>query len=276
MNTQMFSSAKMTAASASSSSPELSFAGWSFGKLREIYLQKGYYSLAVRLPRAKKLKLDTDQPVISAEWIFLSFCLSQGHPLLSAARPSAWLLLSSDAGRSSWLSAVSSRLRLFTLQDPTSQQLMGTLVREIHRSKKIKSQYIEALALAICLREMAQMQPQAPVASDTHAPLTPFKLQQIKDHIEAHLDQKLELEELSQIANMSPSYFSRAFKAMTGRSPFQYIQDERMQRARRLITETKQAINLICLEVGFDNPAHFTNSFKKYFGVSPKTYRKNT
>jgi AraC family transcriptional regulator len=69
-------------------------------------------------------------------------------------------------------------------------------------------------------------------------------------------------------------HFSRLFKQSTGLSPYQYVTNSRIEKAKRLLVQTEEAINQIGQQVGFPNQSHFTNVFRKAMGVTPKAYRE--
>eukprot|EP01036_Dinobryon_divergens_P052984 gene52985-70839_t len=67
----------------------------------------------------------------------------------------------------------------------------------------------------------------------------------------AHLREGLSVEELAEVAHLSPRQFSRAFKAETGQSPAQAVESLRVEAARALIDEGRLALGVVAQEVGF-------------------------
>ncbi len=101
------------------------------------------------------------------------------------------------------------------------------------------------------------------------------------DHIFAHLDRALPLEELAEAAHFSPYHFHRIFKAATGETLHQFTKRVRLERALHLMSHQPQhSLTEIALRVGFASSSDFSRSFKQKFGVPPrafdlKTYRRN-
>jgi len=93
--------------------------------------------------------------------------------------------------------------------------------------------------------------------------------------IQNNLDEKMKLEELAEIAFLSPFHFHRIFTAKTGESINQYIRRLRLERAANRIIYTAQAITTIALENGYETAAAFSRAFKQKFGLSPSLFRKN-
>ncbi len=83
----------------------------------------------------------------------------------------------------------------------------------------------------------------------------------------------LSVDAMAREVGMSVPVFHRAFKAVTGTSPLQYLKATRLARAKGLILSEGLPANEAARRVGYDNPSHFSREFKKYFGVSPKDAR---
>jgi AraC family transcriptional regulator len=94
------------------------------------------------------------------------------------------------------------------------------------------------------------------------------------DYVEARLSAKISVEELAAVAGLTPHALLPAFRARFGRSPLQYVIDQRLARARRLLAETPRPIAEIAYEVGLSSQSHLTNLFRSRFGVTPAAFRR--
>lgn len=94
-------------------------------------------------------------------------------------------------------------------------------------------------------------------------------------YIEARLSQCIYLSELAELSNMSESYFSKAFKQMTGLNLTEYITTKRIVRARELLEKTDDIIAYVAESCGFSSIPHFHRTFLKYTGMTPAAYRKS-
>lgn len=94
-------------------------------------------------------------------------------------------------------------------------------------------------------------------------------------YIENNFSHTLTLEALAAKAKMSTRNFSRAFKAMHGQTPMDYILQLRISRAESLLKNSKHSITDIAYECGFLDSSYFSRTFRKRTGVSPHDYRKN-
>jgi len=95
------------------------------------------------------------------------------------------------------------------------------------------------------------------------------------DFMTEHCAENLSLEDMAQLTNYSPFHFIKIFKSETGNTPFQYLLDIKLNRAKDMLTHRKEmTITEICYLCGFNNLSHFTAVFKRKTGVSPSKYRQ--
>ena len=85
---------------------------------------------------------------------------------------------------------------------------------------------------------------------------------------------KLDMELLAKEIFLSQRQLHRKIKAITGHTPGEFIRIFKLKRAAKLILENHLSITQIALEVGFDSPAQFSRSFKKYFGFLPSELKE--
>lgn len=93
-------------------------------------------------------------------------------------------------------------------------------------------------------------------------------------HIRDHWSENLSVEELAKMAGYHPSYFSRYFKRYMGISPVRYVNEQRMNLAKHLVSTTDEPIKEIAAQLGFPDQFSFSKKFKGQFGVSPSEFRK--
>lgn len=93
-------------------------------------------------------------------------------------------------------------------------------------------------------------------------------------YIQENYNRNITIDTLSDCAHISRSECFRCFKQYTGKTPFDYINDYRLQRAEHLLRTTTLSILDICLSCGFSGQSYFGKLFKQKYGVSPSEYRK--
>ncbi len=85
----------------------------------------------------------------------------------------------------------------------------------------------------------------------------------------------LTLNEVSAVASLSPTYFSKKFKATTGMGFKEYLNYVRLKHAQTALLTTNNTITDIALEYGFNDSNYFKDLFRKVYGKSPREFRKN-
>lgn len=98
-------------------------------------------------------------------------------------------------------------------------------------------------------------------------------LRRALEFIHTHLATDLSLTALATTVGMSPYHFARLFKQSTGRSPHQYVIDQRITQAKHLLATTALPIAAIAYQVGFASQSHLARHFRQRTGVTPKAYR---
>lgn len=93
----------------------------------------------------------------------------------------------------------------------------------------------------------------------------------LKEFVRKHLTEKLTLESLQKVANMSKSTLTRMFKKELGLSPMEYIINERLQRSKELLRMTK-SVKEACFGAGFTDVNYFVRLFKSREGLTPGAY----
>jgi AraC-like DNA-binding protein len=104
--------------------------------------------------------------------------------------------------------------------------------------------------------------------------LPPTTLRRIRDYVDAHLEQTIDLESLAATAELSVYHFARTFKQSEGATPHTYVLERRVAKARELLAATDLPLSEIALVVGFADQSHFARRFRQTVGVSPGQFRK--
>lgn len=99
------------------------------------------------------------------------------------------------------------------------------------------------------------------------------QIQKVVDYIDNHIGEDMSLENLAQIACLSPYYFQRLFHRLVKYPVAEYIKLRRMALAKEALLESKERVLDIALVYGFSTHEHFTRTFKSTFGISPTEYR---
>jgi AraC family transcriptional regulator len=98
--------------------------------------------------------------------------------------------------------------------------------------------------------------------------------QQAIDYIDAHLTEDLSLAAIATSVGLSQFHLARIFKQTMGISLWQYVVQQRIDLAKRILTQLNLSIVEVSNYLGFSSQAQFTNFFRKHTGINPTQYRK--
>jgi AraC family transcriptional regulator len=93
------------------------------------------------------------------------------------------------------------------------------------------------------------------------------------EHIRTNLTADIEVAELAGLVRLSPHYFSLVFRRAVGVSPHQYILQQRVGEARRLLTAGGMTLAEVATHLGFSDQSHFSRAFRKVTGTTPRSFQ---
>lgn len=99
-------------------------------------------------------------------------------------------------------------------------------------------------------------------------------IQQVKEYVYHNLDKDIHRDDIAMEVFLNPSYLSRLFKKKEGISLKEFIAREKMKTAKILLKDTSLPVSIIALKVGYSNFSHFSQIYKKIYGISPTDDRK--
>ncbi|CAG9185536.1 HTH-type transcriptional activator RhaR [Cupriavidus laharis] len=112
-------------------------------------------------------------------------------------------------------------------------------------------------------------------ASGRHRPrLTPRQEALAKEILSAHLPGNISVDEVAAQCNLSRSHFIRAFCNSTGKTPYQWLTERRIEVVKNCLAAGTVPISMIAAECGFVDQSHLTRVFKRVTGVTPADWRK--
>jgi AraC family transcriptional regulator len=149
------------------------------------------------------------------------------------------------------------------------EQIRNELLR-----RRASPLFLQGIAQAIAIH-LARNYAETVNTSHGISPSLPgYKLRQITDWMAEHVAEEFNLDRLAAQAGLSKFYFNRLFKSAIGASPSHYHINLRMNEAKRLLRETKKSVVEVALDVGYANPSHFPQLFRRETGLPPSDYRR--
>lgn len=133
---------------------------------------------------------------------------------------------------------------------------------------------LESYALALAVRLFRAYRVGVRQEAQTHYALAPYRLSRVKAFIETHLTANMTLADLAGVAGLSAFHFARAFKKTTGLTPYRYVIERRVDKARECLADTCLGLADVALACGFSSQQQFTTMFRKVTGMTPGAYRR--
>lgn len=104
-------------------------------------------------------------------------------------------------------------------------------------------------------------------------PVTQTKIFILIEYILSHLEEKITIDSLATYMNLHPNYLIRLFTSNFGVAPIEYVNLQRIERAKVLLQLPDASVGSVAMQLGFSTPYYFSSVFKKITGLSPRQYR---
>ncbi|MFD1953896.1 AraC family transcriptional regulator [Paenibacillus thailandensis] len=165
-------------------------------------------------------------------------------------------------------------IRLPLKEQPVMERILKRMIEEAksespHYVSYIRSLLIELLVLVYRAGLTGEADSPSKYAHPMH-----HKISEIALYMNRNFNKPITLEQVSKQFYISPSYLSRIFKKLTGFHFREYLQVVRIREAQKRLAGTRDSVQFISEQVGFEHIAHFNKTFKKLTSVTPLQYRK--
>ncbi|MGL4966848.1 MAG: helix-turn-helix transcriptional regulator [Inquilinus sp.] len=156
-----------------------------------------------------------------------------------------------------------------------SDAVIGTLIAELQAEIALgcrpDAAYVEHLVALLGFR-LAALDHALPPPS-RHGRLGRRALARVRDHVDARIADDISLTGMAEVAGMRADSFARRFKVTTGMAPYAFVLEERIRRAEALLADAALPIGTIAIRLGFSSQSHFTATFRRLRGISPRAHR---
>jgi len=161
----------------------------------------------------------------------------------------------------------------FLTNDEPIHQLISRLIYIFTENNQAKEVFANLVLQELVVRLM-QTQARTLLLSPETTFANVNRLAHVAQYINKHLNRSLQIKELADEACMSEPNFYRTFKHTFGMTPVEYINQQRIALASKLLRTTTRCLADISIECGFNNLTYFMKLFRRETGISPAQYRK--
>ena len=149
--------------------------------------------------------------------------------------------------------------------------LLDTAKREVDTNRAAAKASIVRASMLL----QVEVNRQSPLDSHaTRGPLLAWQSRRVREYMDAHLDGRILVSDLSEVARRSPAHFARAFKLTFGQTPHSYIMLRRIEVATHLMRVSDKSLSDIAAACGFTDQAHLCRLFRQRVGQSPAAWRR--
>jgi AraC family transcriptional regulator len=161
----------------------------------------------------------------------------------------------------------------FRTRDRQIESIGMMLLAELQQENLGGKLYIDSLANVLAVHLLRQYTAAKPRVTIYEGGLPDRQLLQVLEYINEHLDRDIKLADLAKLLDMSQFHFSHMFKGAIGTAPYQYLLQQRIERAKLLLKQKERSIMDIALDCGFNSHSHLSKQFRQLTGMTPTAYR---
>jgi AraC family transcriptional regulator len=150
--------------------------------------------------------------------------------------------------------------------------LLSAMLQEVREGCPSGRLYGEAISLAL-LAFLAGNYATHRTPACRVAKLSATQVRGIVDYVKSNITRDIAVTDMARLVEISPSHFSRIFRQTFGDSPYHFVMQQRVEEAKRMLTDTKLSSSQVGAALGFASQSHFVKVFRRFTGVSPRQYR---
>ncbi len=160
--------------------------------------------------------------------------------------------------------------------DPVLANLVRALVPALEHPEQASKLFVDQLATAIGTHLVQRYGGRMQLSSTRSRKLSRSHEVLAKNLLLENLDGQISILDVSRACNLSRGYFIRAFRETTGVTPYQWLLNERIARARELLRGSQVSLSEVAISCGFADQSHFTRVFTNVVGTTPGHWRRNS
>jgi AraC family transcriptional regulator len=159
------------------------------------------------------------------------------------------------------------------MPDPLIDRIGQALILELSEDRLGSRLFVDSLTTALAIHLLRHYSTWQQPLREFSGGLSQRKLQQAIDYIQANLATDLTISAIAAELDLSEYYFSRLFKQSIDLAPYQYVIQQRVERAKQLLKQPERSIADIAIDCGFASQGHLNLHFKRLVGITPRNFR---
>ncbi|MDR6206760.1 helix-turn-helix transcriptional regulator [Paraburkholderia graminis] len=159
-------------------------------------------------------------------------------------------------------------------KDPVLGHLAQVLALTLDAENNASPLFVEQLGVTIGTHLLDRYGEPARGTGQASRRLSPLQEARAKEMLLARSQGNVSIEEIAGACNLSRSYFIRAFRETTQRTPHQWLLERRVDQARELLKRSDRSLSDIAMACGFSDQSHFTRTFSQLVGTPPGHWRR--
>lgn len=238
-------------------------------KPQKIYIPKG------------KLPLYIIHYILAGQYSFNGNLLSQGQGfILTPGTEYSCAILTENNYAVLWFSTNDERIKdllpYFNVNPETGvfcsppNEIFTPIIRKLQntRSSLLPAPLLLELFLSVFHEHLKTNRPQAPTSNAA------IYVDTAVQYIDSHIHNKITVEEITRFLGVTQPYLFKIFKEHLNQAPKQYIAEQKISLAKRLLRESSLPVWQVAKAVGFEDALHFSKVFSDHTGLSPSRFRQ--
>ncbi len=157
------------------------------------------------------------------------------------------------------------------VEDPTIAALASALLPALALPERISLLFLDHICSALALHIVTAYGRLSEAKGG--GTLAPWQERRVKEMIAANLDGEIRLADLAAECRLSVGHFVRSFRRTANTTPYQWLLNQRIDHAKGLMRDRSQTLADVALACGFADQSHFTRTFSRLVGISPRNWR---
>jgi len=183
------------------------------------------------------------------------------------------ILLTAKAGVESRIKGVELGADDYVMKPFSANYLRARVNALIEQRRHLRLRLLESLSEKAGGQTALSLEPSLPHIT----PADEVFVQKVMAFMETNMDNaQLTIAEFAEALNLGRSVFTNKLKAILGLTPVEFVQEMRLKRARQLLDTRNFTIMEVAYQTGFNDPKYFSLCFKKYYGMRPSVYLKQS